>query len=136
MTTKNRADSEEADGVLVLALASGCTYQQAADRVGVGVSTVSRRMRTHAFRRRVSEQRAELIERGGGRIADELAASVTFLAQLRDDQGETTSVRLKAAMVLIGSAMKYRRLDPSPSYRPSILELDRDLLVLGDSDLA
>lgn len=55
MTTRNRADSGDADKLLVLALASGCTYQEAASSVGLGVSTVSRRMRAHAFRKRVSE---------------------------------------------------------------------------------
>ena len=75
MTTRNRPDADDADGLLVLALGSGCTYEQAADKVGVGVSTVSRRMREYAFRQRVTEIRAELVERGGGRIADEMAAS-------------------------------------------------------------
>lgn len=58
MTTRNRPDADAADGLLVLALAAGCTYEQAADRVGVGVSTVSRRMREHTFRKRVTQMRA------------------------------------------------------------------------------
>ena len=64
MTTRNRPDTDEGDALLALTLASGCTYQQTAEQVGVGISTVSRRMRDYAFRKRVSEQRAELIEKG------------------------------------------------------------------------
>ena len=38
--------------------------------------------------------RAELIERGGGRMSDELAASAAFLARVRDDDHEPTPLRV------------------------------------------
>ncbi len=120
MTTRNRPDSDNADALLVLAIASGNTYREAADRAGVGLSTVARRMREYAFRQRVSQQRAELIERGGGRIADELAASAIFLARVRDDDGEPTALRMRAAVELLGAAFRYRSLDPAPSFRPEL----------------
>jgi hypothetical protein len=128
MTTRNRPDADDADGLLVLTLASGCTYEQAADKVGVGVSTVSRRMREYGFRQRVTEMRAELIERGGGRIADEMAASAAFLARVRDDDSEPTSLRIKAATELLASAMRYRTLDKSESFKPTMADLDADLM--------
>lgn len=135
MTTRNRPDADDADGMLVLALASGSTYGEAAESVGVGISTVSRRMRQYAFRQRVSQMRAELIERGGGRVADEMAASARFLAKVRDDEREPMSLRMRAATELITCALRFRRLDPSPSFRPSMADLDEEIIRWADDPL-
>lgn len=130
MTTKNRPDADDSDRLLTLALASGCSYAEAAKRVDVGVSTVSRRMRDYQFRLRVSERRTELIEAGAGRLAEEMVASVHYLASVRDDDEESTALRIKAAAEIVGSALRYRRLDPSPSFRPTLADLDDNLLRL------
>ena len=53
-----------------------------------------------------------------------------YLAHVRDDENESAAVRMKAASDLIASAMKYRRLDPSPSFRPTLADLDKDLMDL------
>jgi hypothetical protein len=92
-------------------------------------------MREYSFRRRVSEQRAELIERGAGRVAEEFTACVRFLAAVRDDASEPTTLRVRAAAELIGSALRYRKLDPAPSFRPTMSDLDDDLMAFYSDGL-
>jgi hypothetical protein len=67
--------------------------------------------------------RAELIERGGGRMSDELAASAAFLARVRDDDHEPTPLRIRATTELLASAMRYRTLDKASSYTPTMADL-------------
>jgi hypothetical protein len=59
-----------ADEALALAVASGQTLRAAAAAAGIGERTVVRRMADLAFRRRVSELRAEMVAQALGKMAD------------------------------------------------------------------
>jgi hypothetical protein len=51
------------DDALLLTLASGRSVRAAARAAGIGERTATRRMADRAFRRRVSELRADMVER-------------------------------------------------------------------------
>jgi hypothetical protein len=97
---------KNADEALALALAAGHTLRAAADAAGVGERTATRRMADPAFRRRVADLRADMVQRSLGRMADGMGdAAGTRRALLA---AESESVRLGAARALLELTARLR----------------------------
>jgi hypothetical protein len=94
------------DTALQLALAAGQTVRDAARAAGIGERTAGRRLADPAFRRRVCELRAEMVQRALGKMADGMAEAADTLRQLLRAEGE--SVRLGAARSILELGNKLR----------------------------
>ena len=93
------------DEALIVARASGATYEYAARRVRVAVRTVKRRMADAAFRR-VVEARALLFDQVLGPLAaNHVHAAATLIHAL---DGEAESVWLPAALGIFNTGLKLR----------------------------
>jgi hypothetical protein len=95
-----------ADEALALAVATGQTLRDAADAVGIGERTASRRWADAGFRRRVAHLRAEMVQRAMGKMADGMAEAADTLRQLL--KAEAESVRLGAARSILELGNKLR----------------------------
>jgi hypothetical protein len=96
----------EKDPVLALALATGASINEAAERAGVDRKTVQRKMADPAFRRQVSEFRGELISMTLGSMADNFTRAADGLAALVSDANPW--VRLCAIRATINFGLKLR----------------------------
>src|SRR5579862_3756573 len=94
------------DMVLILALASGNTVRSAARQAGIGERTAARRMADAAFRQRVQETRAALVERALGKLARGSARAVETLRKLLKSDSDT--VKLGAARTILELGSKLR----------------------------
>ncbi len=94
------------DGQLVLELARGATIRDAAAATGFSEKTVSRRLETATFRRRVSQARGEMLATASGRMADGMAAAADTLRALLLAKSE--AIRLGAARALLELGVKLR----------------------------
>ncbi len=97
---------QNADTVLVLALASGATVEDAARRANVGISTVYRRMKDAEFQLQVQEARGAMLTRTVCDLADATTAAVRTLRQLLDAEGD--QVKLGAARAILDQAVRLR----------------------------
>jgi hypothetical protein len=97
---------KNADAALALALASGLTAGDAAERAGVAPRTAYRRLADAAFRAHVAELRAEMVGRALGKMADGMAEAADILRQLL--RAEKESVRLGAARALLELTVRLR----------------------------
>jgi hypothetical protein len=79
---------KSADAALVAALAGGLTVEAAAQKAGVGESTVYRRLREPAFRARLDEARAEVVRGVIGQLSRLGQAAAGVLARLMKDGPE------------------------------------------------
>ena len=99
-------DRKHADSALIAAMAGGCTVEDAAATVGVGVATAYRRLKEPEFRRQVDEARAALI---GQAIARLSAASTDAVSTLKDLlTAESETVRLGAAKAILDLGLRLR----------------------------
>jgi len=89
---------------LIAALAAGLTVREAAGRAHIGERTARRRLEDPAFRRRVADARAALLERAIGRMAASTTAAADTLQALLDAESE--SVRHAAAKTLLELASR------------------------------
>ena len=113
-----------ADDALVLAIATGCTREQAAERVGVSEATVYRRLGEPDFRRRVTAARAVLLEEGIGRLVAATTEAADTLRSLL--AAESESVRLAAAKAVFDQGYRgFEVLDLAAE----VAELKRQLAV-------
>jgi HEAT repeat protein len=103
MAHRGRRNADEA---LALALAGGQTLRDAAQGLGIGERTAARRWADSAFRHRVTELRAEMVERTLGRMVDGMSEAADVLRKLLAAQSE--SVRLGAARSLLELGVKLR----------------------------
>jgi HEAT repeat protein len=99
-------DRKNADSVLVMALACGGTVEAAAKAADVGESTVYRRLREPAFRRRVTEARDEMVVRAVARLSATSTLAADTLRELLKARAET--VRLGAARAILELGGKLR----------------------------
>lgn len=95
-----------ADGVLLIALASGKTYAEAAQAAGVSVATVKRRLQEPEFRQQIADIRAEMLERTMAALTANGVAAVSTLVQLLEADSE--GARLAAAKHLLEIGTKLR----------------------------
>ena len=92
---------------LILALACGASPESAAQKTGLSVRTVYRRLSDPAFQQQVSEVRADMVRRSAGLLtAAGLSAIKTFTVLLESAKSE--SVRLGAARAVIELGQKLR----------------------------
>jgi hypothetical protein len=95
-----------ADDLLALALAAGRDVAEAAAAAGVSERTAYRRLADPAFKRRVAELRAGMVDRASGRLADGMADAA---AALRDLLGHPDGrVRLGAARAMLEAGVRVR----------------------------
>lgn len=102
-----RDGRENADSVLIAALAGGATHADAAATAGVSPRTVRRRLDDPAFKAQVQVTRADLVESAVGILARVTTTAAETLAQLLDKNIAPT-VRLGAARAVIELGAKLR----------------------------
>ena len=101
-----RGSRKNADSVLVAALASGSTVEDAARLADVNPSTVWRRKRDPDFVSLVAQARAEMTSRALGRLADGMTEAADCLRALLTARSDMA--RLGAARALIELGVKLR----------------------------
>src|SRR6516164_4736195 len=94
-----------ADDAILLHLASGKTVQAAAELCRVSERTIRRRHEDPTFRQRLNTLRAEMIDRGLGKLADAVADAAQTLRNLQAE-GESDAVKLSAAKAILEQAVK------------------------------
>jgi hypothetical protein len=97
----------KADAGLVMALACGASPEHAAQKAGVSVRTVQRRLAEPDFRAQVDEARAEMVRRVAGMLTAAGVASVKTFTTLQES-AKSESVRLGAARAVIELGCKLR----------------------------
>jgi len=90
---------EKGDDALLLALAAGDTVRAAAKKAGISERTASRRLADPDFRRRLTEARADMVQRALGKLADASTEAADSLRKLLQAKKET--VRLSAARTIL-----------------------------------
>lgn len=93
-----------ADTALVAMLATGMTHAEAADRAGVAVRTIGRRLQSAEFRARLAQARDEALSRTLGRLAEVSTEAVATLQKLLEADSEMA--RLGAARTILEQAGK------------------------------
>jgi hypothetical protein len=98
---------QNADDVLVLALACGATVESAAQKAGISPRTVHRRLTCPAFRQQLSRVRADMVQRAASLLT---AAAMEAIKTLMDLQQASTpaAVRLGAARAILELGTKLR----------------------------
>ena len=97
----------KADEALLLALACGATIESAARQVGVGETTVYRRLREESFCQRLDELRSEMVERASSMLTAAAMESVKTLLELQK-KDNPAAVRLGAARSVLELGLKLR----------------------------
>ncbi len=100
---------KNADVAILATLAGGGTVEEAAKQAGVSERTVYRRLEEPAFKRQVSEARADLVRQSVGKLARISSAAATTLGLLL--KAESESVRLGAARAVLELGTKMREAD-------------------------
>ena len=94
-----------ADDKLIGALASGATRAEAAAAAGVAPATVYRRLGDPAFKARVSEARARILDDTLSRTAELAGRAVDTLGELLTS--DSPAVRLGAARAILTTAAEF-----------------------------
>jgi hypothetical protein len=97
----------KSDLSLIVALACGASPEQAAQRTGLGLRTVYRRLADTAFRAAVDEARQEMARRTANMLNAAGLGAVKTLADLQE-RATSESVRLGAAKAVIEQGRKSR----------------------------
>ena len=97
---------KNADEVLLMALACGATLEQAAAKAGVSRSTVTRRMTSPQFRKRLAALKADMVCRTGAALTAAGAQAVKRLLALLESGPPT--VQLGAARAILELGMRVR----------------------------
>jgi len=98
--------SERIDERLVVELAAGKTYADAASAAGVSVRTVERRMANPAFRQRVLDGRSVRAEVIAARLLEAAEQATLVLSRLL--RAKSPTVRLGAAKVALSASLVWR----------------------------
>jgi hypothetical protein len=97
-----------ADEALLLALACGATAESAAAKAGVSLRTVRRRLADPAFRRRLQQQRGDLVQRTSGALTAAGPEALRTLLELQTP-AHPAAVRLGAARAVLELGLKVRQ---------------------------
>jgi hypothetical protein len=100
---------KRAEDKLLLALACGATIESAARECGLSPRTVYRRLADPAFRRRLGQLRADMVQRTAGALTAAGAEAVRTLLELLKP-AVAPSTRLGAARAVLESGVKLREL--------------------------
>jgi hypothetical protein len=103
----NANGKRDRDDVVVAALASGLTYDEAAKAAGLSRSTIARRMQEWEFRARVIEERERVVETVRGKLASTSPAAVEVIASLAAS-ADSEAVRLSAAGRILDYSLRRR----------------------------
>lgn len=95
------------DAALVVALACGASPESAAQKAGVSLRTVFRRLADTAFLAQVDAMRAEMVRRQAGMFTAAGMASIKTFTTLQES-ATSESVRLGAARAVIELGCKLR----------------------------
>ena len=104
MSRRGRQDADEA---LLMALACGATVENAAQKAGISRRTAQRRLADSAFRQRLAERRADMVQRTAGMLTAASLESVKTLLTLQASPNPA-GVRLGAARSVLDMAVKLR----------------------------
>jgi hypothetical protein len=96
-----------ADEPLLVALACGATVQAAAQKVGLSLATVYRRLQEAGFKQRLQELRADMVQRTAGMLTAAAGEAVKTLLALQKDT-TPAAVRLGAARAILEIGLKVR----------------------------
>ena len=119
MAHRGRRNADEA---LALAVATGQCLRDAAQAIGVSERTAARRWADTGFRQRVSELRAEMVQRSLGRMADGMAEAADVLRKLLTANSE--SIRLGAARCLLDLGVRLRE---AVEVEERLLDLEQEM---------
>ena len=102
-----RSERRKRDDDLLRALACGATVESAARKAGISERSAYRRIADPAFKLRVKQERAAIIERACGMLTAATPESIKTLLSL---QGEAApaAVRMGAARALLTINLKFR----------------------------
>ncbi len=98
---------KKADADLMLTLACGASPENAAQKTGVSLRTVYRRLAEPAFRAQVNEVRAEMVRRIAGMLTAASVGSLKTFTALQESAA-SESVRLGAARAIVELGCKMR----------------------------
>jgi hypothetical protein len=98
---------KKADDGLVLALACGASPEGAAQKSGLSLRTVYRRLAEPAFRQQVNQVRAEMVRRAAGMFTAAGMAAIKTFTTLQES-ATSEAVRLGAARAIIELGCKLR----------------------------
>jgi hypothetical protein len=93
----------DADALLAIALASGATLKDAAEQVGISLSTAKRRAADPEFMEFVDQARADIVQALRARVVHAGGRALDALERLLGSESE--SVQLGAARALLGAAV-------------------------------
>ena len=123
-----RRQSNRGDELLLAALASGLSAEEAAKRAGMSRRTVYRRLADPAFRRRLAGARDALVSEALGELAATATAAVATLRELLDARDER--VRLGASRAVLEQLLRVRE---AVSLAERVAELERRVEARGRS---
>src|SRR5262245_40877934 len=89
-----------ADEAFLTALACGATVENAAHSAGISSATAFRRLRDPAFRQRLQQVRADIVQRTAGALTAASTEAVKTLLELQKPSSPPT-VRLGAARAIL-----------------------------------
>jgi hypothetical protein len=98
---------KQVDEALLLALACGASAEAAAQKAGVGVCTVYRRLKEPGFKQRLGALRTEMVQRSAAMLTAAALEAIKTLLVLQQPS-IPASVRLGAARSVIEMGMKLR----------------------------
>jgi hypothetical protein len=100
---------KRADDALLLALACGATAEAAGRQSGLSKRTVHRRLADPAFRQRLQQLRAEMVQRTAGALTAAATEAVRTLLELQKP-AVPPAVRLGAARAVLELGVKLREV--------------------------
>jgi hypothetical protein len=112
------------DGVFLLALAAGLSIRKAAKKAGISERTAYRRMANPAFRQRVTEARAAMVERSLGHLAAGTVEAAIVLRRLLRSADERVQ-RSAAAEILAAESRLRTEVDLAQQLADLKAELER-----------
>jgi hypothetical protein len=98
---------KNADDALIQALVCGATGETAAQKAGVSLSTVRRRLNDPAFQARLREAKDDMLKRSSAMLTALNGEAIKTLASLQE-RGTPPSVRLGAARAIIELSARLR----------------------------
>ena len=98
---------KKGEAELILALACGATPENAAQKAGLSVRTVYRRLAEPAFRAHVRQMRSDMVQRMAGMLTAAGVGALRTLSQLHES-ALSESVRLGAARSIVELGCKVR----------------------------
>jgi hypothetical protein len=96
-----------ADEAFLTALACGATVDNAARSAGIGLSTAHRRLKDPAFRQRLQQVRADIVQRTTGALTAAATEAVKTLLTLQQPT-VSPAVRLGAARAILEIGTRLR----------------------------